>query len=87
MTSYQAKFASYHTCDRSVGFLLAWNSIGKHNKMSRYFLFSSYCNSKLTQQNIPLLFYLVDTIIPNYNRVTRILAHTHLVDILNRSAK
>ena len=45
MTSYQANFASHHTCDRHVGFLL-------------------------------VTFYLVHTTIPNYNRVTRILAHT-----------
>ena len=27
--------------------LLAWHGIGKHNKMSRYFLFTSYHNTKL----------------------------------------
>ena len=59
MTSYLANFASHHTRDRHVGFLLAWNGIGKHNKMS--------C----------LTFYLVHTSITTYNRVTRILVHTH----------
>ena len=39
VTSYQAKFASSHTCDRHVGFLFARDGIGKHNC---YFLFSSY---------------------------------------------
>ena len=33
--SYQANFASHHTHDRHVGFPLAWQAIGKHNKMSR----------------------------------------------------
>ena len=47
VTSYQANFASHHSRDRHVGFLLAWNGKGKHNKMSRYFLFSSYHNTKL----------------------------------------
>ena len=47
MTSYQANFASHHTRDRHVGFLLALHGIGKHNKMSRYFLLSSYHISKL----------------------------------------
>ena len=47
VTSYQANFASHPTRDRHVGFLLAWRGIGKHDKMSRYFLFSSYHNTKL----------------------------------------
>ena len=47
VTSYQANIASHHTRDRHVGFLLALNGIGKHNKMSRYFLFSLYHNTKL----------------------------------------
>ena len=46
MTSYHANFASRHSRDRHVGFLLAWHRIGKHNKMSRYLLFSSYDNTK-----------------------------------------
>ena len=47
VTSYQANFPSHHPRDRHVGFLLGWNGLGKHNKMSRYFLFSSYHNTKL----------------------------------------
>ena len=58
MTSYQANFASHHTCARHVGFLLACNGIEKN---------TTKC---------PVTFYLVHTTIPNYNRVTRILAHT-----------
>ena len=46
VTSYQANFASPHTHNRHVGFLLAWHGIGKYNTMFRYFLFSSYNNSK-----------------------------------------
>ena len=42
-----SQFATHHTRDRHVGFLLAWHGIGKHNKMSHYFLFSSYHNTKL----------------------------------------
>ena len=57
VTSYEANFASHHTCDCHVGFLLAWRGIGKHNKMPHYF-------------------YLVHTTISNYNRVTKISAHT-----------
>ena len=38
MTSYQANFASHHTKDRHVGFLLAWHGIGKHNKASHFYL-------------------------------------------------
>ena len=49
--SYQANFASHHTHDRHVGFLLACNGIGKHNKMSPYFLFNSYHNTKLKQSD------------------------------------
>ena len=57
VTSYQANFASHLTRDRHVGFLSPQSSIGKYNKMSQNFLFSSYhCT--------------------NYNRVTRLLAHT-----------
>ena len=37
VTSYQANFASHHTHNRHVGFLLAWRGIGKYNKMFRYF--------------------------------------------------
>ena len=37
VTSYEANFASHHTCDCHVGFLLAWRGIGKHNKMPHYF--------------------------------------------------
>ena len=47
VTSYQANFASHPSCDRYVGFLIiAWavKLIGKYNKMSWYFLFSSYHN-------------------------------------------
>ena len=47
VTSYQANFASHHTRDRHVGFLFAWDGIAKHNKMYRYFLFSSYDIIKL----------------------------------------
>ena len=57
VTSYQANFASHHSRDRHVSFLLAYYGIGKHNKMSRDF-------------------YLVHTTIPNYGRVTRVLANT-----------
>ena len=46
VTSYLANFASHHTHDRHVGFLLARQGKGKRNKMSRYFLFSSYHNTK-----------------------------------------
>ena len=45
--SYQANFASHHTRNRHVGFLLAWHGIEKYNKMFPYFLFSSYYNTKL----------------------------------------
>ena len=49
--SYQANFASHQTRDRHVGFLLAWQGLGKHNKISRYFLLSSYHNTKLQQSD------------------------------------
>ena len=39
VTSYQANFASHHTCGGHVGFLFAWPSIGKYNKMSQIFLY------------------------------------------------
>ena len=54
VTSYQAKFESHHTCDRHVGFLFAWSSIGKHNKMSCSILFSLRHNTKiqLSKKNI-----------------------------------
>ena len=45
--SYQSKFASHHTRDCHVDFLFTRSSIGEYNKMSRYFLFSSYHNTKL----------------------------------------
>ena len=41
MTSYRANFASHHTCDCDVGFLLAWDGIWKCNKMFHNFLLSS----------------------------------------------
>ena len=47
MTSHQADFASHCTFDRHVRFLRPWRGIGKHKKMSRNFLFSSYHNTKL----------------------------------------
>ena len=46
----QADFASHHTRDRHVGFLLVRAGIGKHNKMSQNFVFSSYHNTKLQLQ-------------------------------------
>ena len=42
-------FASHHTRNCHVGFLLAWHGIGKYNKMFPYFLFSPYYNTKLQQ--------------------------------------
>ena len=36
-TSYQANFASHHTRDSHVGFLLALQGIGKQNKMFHNF--------------------------------------------------
>ena len=45
--SYQANFASRHTRDHHVDFLFARRDIEKYNKMLRYFLFSSYHNTKL----------------------------------------
>ena len=47
VTSYQANFASYHTRDHHVGFLSALPGIGKHNKMSLNFSFSSNHNTEL----------------------------------------
>ena len=47
VTSYQANFASHHTRDCHDGFLFTRSGIGKCNKMSRYFLFNSYHNTKL----------------------------------------
>ena len=47
VTSYQADFASHRTFHHHVGFLFTWRGIGKHKKMSRNFLFSSYHNTKL----------------------------------------
>ena len=47
VTSYQANFASHHTCYRHVGFLFTQSGIGRYNKMSCYFLFISYHNTKL----------------------------------------
>ena len=47
VTSYQANFESHHTRDSHVGFLLTQSGIGQYNKMSRYFLISSYHNTKL----------------------------------------
>ena len=47
VTSYQENFAGRHTRNRHVGFLFARDGIGKHNKMLRYFLFSSYHITKL----------------------------------------
>ena len=55
VTSYQANFASHHTCDRHVGFLLAWCSIGKYNRMSSYCLFSPTtipCKLQQSDKNI-----------------------------------
>ena len=45
--SFQANFASHPTRDRHVGFFFAWVGMGKYNKMSLYFSFSSYHNTKL----------------------------------------
>ena len=45
--SYQAKFASHQTRDRHVGFFFPQSGIGKHNKMTHNFPFSSYYNTKL----------------------------------------
>ena len=66
MTSYQVNFASHHTRDRHVGFLLFTRSgIGKYNKMSRFILFCFI-----------LFIYFFYLVLLNYNRVTRILAPT-----------
>ena len=42
LKSYQANFASSHTCDRHVGFLLPCDGTGKNNKIIHSFLSSSY---------------------------------------------
>ena len=47
VTSYQANFASHHTRGGHVGFFFTQSGIGKYNKMSPYFLFSSYHITKL----------------------------------------
>ena len=65
VTSYPANLAS-HTCYHHVGFLFTQFSIGKHNKISQNFLFSSYHNTKLQLSD------------KNINTHT----HTHLVEIL-----
>ena len=46
-----------------AGFLLTWSGIGKYNKMSRYFLFSSYHNTKLqlSDKNISTHHRLIKT--------------------------
>ena len=49
--SSHINFASHHTPDHHVGFLFTQSSIGKYNKMSRYFVFSSYHNTKLQQSD------------------------------------
>ena len=51
VTSFQANFASHHTRDRHVGFLSPQSDIGKHNKMSQNFLFSSFHNTKVQLSN------------------------------------
>ena len=38
LTFYQVNFAIHHIRHRHVGFLSSQDSIGKYNKMSRYFL-------------------------------------------------
>ena len=40
-------FASHHTCDHLVGFLLPQTGMGKYNKIPQNFLFSSYHNARL----------------------------------------
>ena len=47
VTSYQANFASHHTCNRSVGFFSAQGGIWKYSKMSHYFLSSLFYTTKL----------------------------------------
>ena len=66
VTSYQANFASHHTRNRHVGFLFAGDGIGKHNKMFRYFLFSSYHITKLqlSDKNISTHNWLKIQILP-----------------------
>ena len=42
MMSYQANFASHHTLDNHVGYLFAWDSIGKYNKCPITFYLDHY---------------------------------------------
>ena len=49
VTLYLANFAS-HTRNHHVGFLFPWHGIGKHNKMSCYFLFRSYHHNQITTE-------------------------------------
>ena len=46
--TYQTNFASHHTHDRFVGFLIAWIVTGKHNKLFRKSLVRSDHNTKIT---------------------------------------
>ena len=62
VTSYQANFASHHTCDRHVGFLFTRSSIEKYNKMC-YFLVSSYHNTKLQLSEKNISTHSVETLI------------------------
>ena len=48
---FYSLFTCHHTPDRHVGFLFTQSGIGKYNKMTRYFLFSSYHNTKLQLSN------------------------------------
>ena len=67
VTSYQSNFASHHVRDRHVGFLFARSGIGKYKKISRYFLFSSYHNTKLqlSDKNINQHTYSVEILTPS----------------------
>ena len=47
VTSYLANCASHYTRNPHVGFLFPQSGIGKHNKMSQNFPFSSYHDTKL----------------------------------------
>ena len=47
VTSYQSNFASHRIRDRHDGFFSPQAGIGKYNKMSQNFLFSSYNNTEL----------------------------------------
>ena len=47
VTSYQADFASHPILVTAMLVSFALPAIGKYNKMSGYFLFSSYHNTKL----------------------------------------